>query len=312
MSNKLAFTSGGQYKVGDKAYFTTNGLFKKVKKAYLTVGGVHKIVYVVDDGGGDVPHTHVWGTPSYVWAEDCSSCTATVGCVNCSEVVKETSVNIKTNENPDGSGTYEHVATFADSRFASQHCPTWHSGGETDCSHDYATITYEWSCDSTTCTATAVCANCGDVVTEEAQVNTRCPEDSMAYEHYVEFSNVIFSTQTCGYLHEPEHTCEHEATTTVEPTCTDKGYTVYTCSCGDEYTDDYEDALGHEFTYDSTHSPSCEENGYDVYQCDRCGELEERNHVDALGHEWAYFIDEDATEYWKCDVCGAETTSNPE
>ena len=29
------------------------------------------------------------------------------------------------------------------------------------------------------------------------------------------------------------------------PTCTEKGYTVYTCDCGDTYTGDYTEALGH-------------------------------------------------------------------
>ncbi|MGM9651765.1 MAG: leucine-rich repeat domain-containing protein, partial [Faecousia sp.] len=34
---------------------------------------------------------------------------------------------------------------------------------------------------------------------------------------------------------------------TVLPTCTQKGYTVHTCACGDSYTDSYVDALGHDF-----------------------------------------------------------------
>ena len=35
---------------------------------------------------------------------------------------------------------------------------------------------------------------------------------------------------------------------TVAPTCTEQGYTVYTCDCGDSYTDDYTAALGHSYT----------------------------------------------------------------
>lgn len=34
-------------------------------------------------------------------------------------------------------------------------------------------------------------------------------------------------------------------TVTVEPTCTEQGYTIHKCECGDSYTDSYVDALGH-------------------------------------------------------------------
>ncbi len=51
----------------------------------------------------------------------------------------------------------------------------------------------------------------------------------------------------------------HKYTAAVtKPTCTDKGYTTYTCECGDSYVSDYVDALGH--TYD--------DNGI----CGVCGE----------------------------------------
>lgn len=43
------------------------------------------------------------------------------------------------------------------------------------------------------------------------------------------------------------------------PTCTDMGYTTHTCSCGDSYTDNYRDALGHDYI-----------NGI----CSRCGEAD--------------------------------------
>jgi len=45
---------------------------------------------------------------------------------------------------------------------------------------------------------------------------------------------------------EPAHRCRYTAVVT-EPTCTEKGYTTYTCRCGDSYVDDYVDALGHDF-----------------------------------------------------------------
>ena len=41
---------------------------------------------------------------------------------------------------------------------------------------------------------------------------------------------------------ESEHTYE---SVTIPPTCTEQGYTLYTCPCGDSYVDNYVDAIGH-------------------------------------------------------------------
>ena len=49
------------------------------------------------------------------------------------------------------------------------------------------------------------------------------------------------------------------------PTCTDKGYTTYTCDCGESYVADETDALGHDFTDATTEVPKT---------CKVCGETE--------------------------------------
>ena len=43
------------------------------------------------------------------------------------------------------------------------------------------------------------------------------------------------------------HTHTYIATVTV-PTCTERGYTTYTCDCGDSYVDDYTEETGHSYT----------------------------------------------------------------
>jgi len=55
------------------------------------------------------------------------------------------------------------------------------------------------------------------------------------------------------------------------PTCTEGGYTIYTCTtCGDSYTADETAALGH--SYESvTVNASCAKDGYTTYTCD-CGD----------------------------------------
>lgn len=54
------------------------------------------------------------------------------------------------------------------------------------------------------------------------------------------------------------HTHSYTAAVTA-PTCTARGYTTYTCSCGDSYVDNYTDRLGHDYV-----------NGI----CSRCGEAD--------------------------------------
>ena len=57
---------------------------------------------------------------------------------------------------------------------------------------------------------------------------------------------------------EPEH--EHDyVLTVIEPTCTEQGYTTYTCECGDEYVSDSVNATGHDWSeWVETVAPTCE------------------------------------------------------
>ena len=128
----------------------------------------------------------------------------------------------------------------------------------------------------------------------------------------------------CGH----EETREIDATghsyssVVTEPTCTEQGYTTYTCgTCGNVRVDDYVDALGHTMgdwivdteadceTAGSQHkdcancdhiekevipakghdynavvtAPTCTEEGFTTYTC-ACGDSYVDNYVDALGH----------------------------
>ena len=57
------------------------------------------------------------------------------------------------------------------------------------------------------------------------------------------------------------------------PTCTEKGYTTHTCSCGDSYVDTYVDALGHAWDEGKvTKEPTETETGVKTFTCTRCGE----------------------------------------
>jgi len=79
---------------------------------------------------------------------------------------------------------------------------------------------------------------------------------------------------------EPEVVHEHnyEAVVTA-PTCTEKGYTTYTCDCGYSYVDNYVDAEGeHDFTEWSTIKEAAyNADGEESRKCNKCSHVEFRS-----------------------------------
>lgn len=75
----------------------------------------------------------------------------------------------------------------------------------------------------------------------------------------------------------PFEACPHAYTTVVmQPSCTEQGYTTYTCSlCGGSYIGDVTEALGHDWDNGTiTLPPTATEDGIFIYSCTRCGETE--------------------------------------
>ena len=122
----------------------------------------------------------------------------------------------------------------------------------------------------------------------------------------------------------------------VKPTCTEKGYTLYTCSCGASYKDKYKnktkhtwgkwkttkkatenkegeqtrtcsgckktetkkiDKLPHTHNYEeNVIEPTCTEQGYTLYKC-KCGDSYKDNYKDKSNHTWSEWkITKQATE----------------
>ncbi len=83
--------------------------------------------------------------------------------------------------------------------------------------------------------------------------------------------------------------------TVTEPTCTEQGYTIHTCSgCGESYVDCYSDPLGHDYVAVVT-APTCTEQGFTTHTCSICGDFYVGDYVDALGHDFVGGV---------CTVCG--------
>ena len=95
-------------------------------------------------------------------------------------------------------------------------------------------------------------------------------------------------TVTVQVIHpEPPHTHSYEAALTA-PTCTEGGYTTYTCECGDTYIGDETAALGHSEEIIPAVAATCTEDGLtEGKKCAVCGEtLVAQEIVSALGHAW--------------------------
>ena len=100
---------------------------------------------------------------------------------------------------------------------------------------------------------------------------------------YASYSSSSYASFRCVEAHEHSYTA-----VVTPPTCTEKGYTTHTCSCGDSYVDTYVDALGH--AWDSgkvTKQPTATETGIRTYTCTRCGETKTET-IPKLTHEHSY------------------------
>ena len=100
------------------------------------------------------------------------------------------------------------------------------------------------------------------------------------------------------------HTHKYTAGTAVDPTCTEAGYTPYTCPCGHTYNGDEVAALGH--TNDEgvvTKAPTCVEVGENTLTCTVCGTTTTEE-VAVTGHTAG--AEATCTAAQTCTVCGVE------
>lgn len=107
---------------------------------------------------------------------------------------------------------------------------------------------------------------------------------------------------------------QHEYVRTETPaTCTTDGSVVFTCECGDTYSEITSTAIGHNHVAETVEA-TCIERGYINNVC-ACGDSYKDNFTDALGHDfsdWAITVmptaDANGSETRVCSVCEYEET----
>lgn len=163
---------------------------------------------------------------------------------------------------------------------------------------------YEWKYDNDG--HWQVCSVCGYVGTKADHAYDKTSTDGADCQT----KGTVVYTCECGHTYtEYDAFGPHKYIAVVtDPTCTEKGYTTYTCSlCGDSYKDDYTDMVEHEWNKgEETKKATCGEDGEKTYTCKHCGKTKTEV-IPATGehdYEWKY----DDNQHWKeCSVCGHKT-----
>lgn len=90
----------------------------------------------------------------------------------------------------------------------------------------------------------------------------------------------------CGSKVEASQAHSNVLSRKVEPTCENRGYSIYVCSeCGTTTKSDYLAALGHDYVKGMTVEPTCDSVGYTVFSCSRC-EDEYKEYVPQGNHAY--------------------------
>ncbi len=117
-----------------------------------------------------------------------------------------------------------------------------------------------------------------------------------------------YTCVSCGYtrivdIPPTEHTHTYTVHQLIAPTCTQGGYTLYKCSCGETKQDDFVSATGHKYAVNRVVAATCQSAGYTVEICSACGVERRTNPVPAVDHRYINDV---------CTYCGVTNPSTPD
>ena len=249
----------------------------------------------IDDEGSQTT-VHTWG--EFVSNND-ASCTK-----NGTETATCTVCNATTTQEDEDSQldhTYSSVVT-APTCTASGYTTNTCECGDTYTSDEVAALGHTEvareavaaTCTESGLTAGVYCSVCSESLVEQEVV----PALGHSYSSAVtaptctEQGYTTYTCSACGdsYVADEVAAAGHTYNAVVTAsTCTEAGYTTYTCTvCGDSYVGDEVDAAGHTYNAVVT-APTCTEDGYTTYTC-ACGDSYVADKVSATGHSYGEWV----------------------
>lgn len=95
----------------------------------------------------------------------------------------------------------------------------------------------------------------------------------------------------------------------VSPTCTENGYTLYKCECGEEFKKDIVSSLGHDLgDWEIEKYPTETEEGIKIRKCSRCN-YEEKYYIPFISHAHIFNIKNIDSKYIKSEATCTERAS---
>lgn len=140
---------------------------------------------------------------------------------------------------------------------------------------------------SATCTELQTCEKCGTVL----ELPTGHTYDGKTVAPTcTEMGYTVYTCRDCSDTYTGNYTdkAEHDYNTVVTaPTCVSHGYTTYSCkNCDDEYISDYAEKVAHKYNETVT-QPTCTAMGYTTYTCRECGDSYIADYVDMTEHNYS-------------------------
>lgn len=262
---------------------------------------------------------HSWGKASYEWADDYTSCTATVSCTCCSDnTVTETvsASSVYTAADCDSAEKTVYTADFTKKPFEDQ---THTVIGQPALGHSWGAASYTWAEDHSTCTASHSCTACGEPETENVTAMVEI-DASSCYEagkktYIATFTKEGFTTQT--YEETLDIVGHNWGETSYEwaanhSTCT----AARSCDADGCTASETETTTAEVVTTEAT----CEEDGSTVYTAEFVNDdFQTQTYtetLDAPGHDWSDVTYTWAAGYGACTAeracqradCGAKET----
>ena len=231
------------------------------------------------EGKETIPATDHDYEVTYSWSDDGKSCTAKRVCANDASHVETAEATITSEVTTESTctamGTTTYTAAFRVD-WATTQTTTRNDVAMKE--HSYSS---DWKHDET-----------------NHWHECSCGAKSDEAEHSDVTSDDNHSCDTCGRENVTSHSYNSVVTA---PTCTEDGYTTYTCNCGNTYTANPVDKLGHK---DENKDHNCD-NGCEVYQGEHTDSSTDKDHVCDYGCKE---ILEDCSDKTgdgdhKCDIC---------